>query len=62
MTPDEEDIDYYIDQCKNLVQFMEGQQLSKEDQEHLEHIRAWCKASPLLWKIVTKIGREMNGG
>ncbi len=41
---------------------MEGQQLSKEDQEHLEQIRAWCKASPLLWKIVTKIGREMNGG
>lgn len=62
MSAKDEDIDYWMKRAKDVTQMLEGKKLSRGDEQRLEQIRVWCKLSPLLWKIIERIGWEINEG
>jgi hypothetical protein len=57
-----DDVDYWVARSKDIELMRQDQALSEEDEQHLQQITTWCKASSLLWDIITRIGWEINEG
>ncbi|HZU01536.1 MAG TPA: hypothetical protein VFA10_17845 [Ktedonobacteraceae bacterium] len=56
-----EDVDFWITQAQAAIESLH-ERLSREDEVHLEQIKQWCEASPALWKVIVRIGWEVNEG